>query len=400
MIRTTDPFNAFLPLPPGGEPAPAAHAPGGPLAGMRLAVKDIFDVAGWPTGGGNPQKRDEAEPAQGNAPVVQRLLDAGAEFAGKTQTDELAFSLMGQNSHFPHPINPAAPGRITGGSSSGSAAAVAAGLAEIGLGSDTGGSIRAPASFCGLWGIRPTHGRLPLDGVMPLAPSLDTAGFLARDLPSFSRVAGVLFGEAEEQPVRLLRFPALEDLLLPQAAAEYGRLLAVVTGALGAAQSQAPPLQAIDDLYWCFRRIQGFEAWAAHGAWLSEKDRGLGPGVKERFEAGAQISAETYDAEMARREGFREALRERLGADGVMVLPTVPGAALLAASSQEEFGAFRERCLKMLCWSGLSGFPQVNLPLGQSEGAPFGISLLGPPGSDERLVALAGRVAGEGAWTR
>lgn len=400
MIRAGDPFNAFLAEPP----VRVAHAAAGPLAGLRLAVKDIFDVAGWRTGCGNPQKLAEAAPAPHGAWAVERLLGAGAEFAGKTQTDELAFSLFGQNSHFPHPINPKAPARITGGSSSGSAAAVAGGLADIALGSDTGGSVRAPASFCGIWGLRPTHGRLPLDGVMPLAPSLDTVGFFARDAATLGRVGKVLFGRrelfsplegGESQPSRLMRFPALEALVLPEAQSEYRRLAGIAEGVLGAASQEALPFDT-EALYWCFRRIQGFEAWAAHGAWLSAADRRLGPGVKERFEAGSQVSRASYDEETARRETFRAALAERLGADGVLLLPTVPGAAPLAASSAEALGDHRAQALALLCWSGLSGFPQLSLPLGAVEGAPFGVSLIGPAGSDLRLMALARWLEGSG----
>ena len=175
MTGFRDPFNAILDL----AEVPVPNAESGPLAGLSLAVKDIFDVAGYVTGCGNPAKASEGRMASKTAAAVQSLLDAGARFAGKTQTDELAFSLMGQNAHFSQPINPAAPDRVTGGSSSGSAAAVAGRLVDIAVGSDTGGSIRAPASFCGLIGLRTTHGRIPLDGAMPLAPSLDTFGWFA-----------------------------------------------------------------------------------------------------------------------------------------------------------------------------------------------------------------------------
>ena len=178
MAALHDPFNAFL----DHSSEAVSHASEGPLSGLTLAVKDIFDIAGHRTGGGNPNKLAEAATARATAPSIQKLLDAGARFVGRTQTDELTFSLMGQNAHYPFPINPAAPDRVTGGSSSGSAAAVAGGLADIAIGSDTGGSIRLPASFCGLIGLRITHGSISLQGAMPLAPSLDTFGWFARDI--------------------------------------------------------------------------------------------------------------------------------------------------------------------------------------------------------------------------
>ena len=428
MTAAPDPFNAFLDLPQ----VPVPHAKSGPLAGLRLAVKDIFDVAGYKTGCGNPQRYQEAKPAEKTAPAVQVILDAGAEFAGKTQTDELAFSLIGQNAHFPHPVNPAAPDRVTGGSSSGSAAAVAGGLADIATGSDTGGSIRAPASFCGLVGLRTTHGRIPLDGTMPLAPSLDTFGWFARDIATYEKVAEVVLkafsplegemggspeGAASEGTARTssaaaatppvgfadtlpsrgesvtLRLSALDALLLgPAEAAEYRRMVGIVAAVIGEPAAAPALSHSINDLYWCFRKLQAYQAWTVHGDWISQKDRGLGPGVRERFEFGATLDGEVAVAETRRRNAFRAELASLLGNDGFLVMATVPGAAPLKTSSQEDLQAYRERALKLLCLSGLSGFPQITLPIGEVHGAPFGISLLGPAGSDLALVRLGREV--------
>ncbi len=401
-MRQRDPYNAFL----DHEPAKVPHAPEGPLAGLTLAVKDIYDIAGQRTGGGNPLRLAEAVPAGGTAPAVQALFDAGARFVGRTQTDELTFSLMGQNAHYPHPVNPAAPGRVTGGSSSGSAAAVAGGLADIALGSDTGGSIRAPASFCGLIGLRTTHGAISLDGAMPLAPSLDTFGWFAKDAAIYERVAEVLLGN-EPPPVlrRALRLAALDDLLLgPAEAREYTRMAEEVAAVTGAPETAPPLSRSVDDLYWCFRRIQAHEAWAVHGPWISGADRKLGPGVKERFEFGSTVDKATFEADGARRSEFRKEFAALLGDDGVLLMPTVPGAAPLSDTGFDDIQAYRERALRLLCLSGLSGFPQITLPLGSVGGAPFGISLLGPAGSDMALIRLARRMVeitrGAGTWTR
>ena len=191
MLIPADPLNAFVAYRDKSVP----HAADGPLAGLSFAVKDIFDVVGYPTGCGNPVKRMESPPAKANAPAVAKLLAAGARFVGKTHTAELAFSLDGRNSRDGTPVNPAAPGRVPGGSSSGSASAVAGGLCDIALGSDTGGSVRAPASFCGIIGLRPTYGRIDIGGAMPLAPSLDTVGWFTRDIDLYERVGAVLLGE-------------------------------------------------------------------------------------------------------------------------------------------------------------------------------------------------------------
>ena len=390
MTAARDPYNAFL----NHSDAPVANAPTGPLAGLTLAVKDLFDIAGQRTGCGNPHKLAEARPAERTAPAIQALLDAGARFVGRTQTEELAFSLTGQNAHYPYPINPAAPDRVTGGSSSGSVAAVAGGLADIAIGSDTGGSVRAPASFTGLVGLRTTHGAIPLDGAMPLAPSLDTFGWFAKDIDIYERVATVLLEDSgAPAPSRPLRLETLESLLMGDAeATEYRRMADRVAAVLGA-PATAPALpQTVDDLYWAFRRIQAREAWEAHGPWLTQKDRGLGPGVKERFEFGATVDLATYEQASRMRNAFRDAFAALLGDDGILVMPTVPSAAPLATVGFDELQAYRELALRLLCLSGLSGFPQITLPLGTVHGAPFGISLLGPAGTDLALIRIGRRI--------
>src|SRR6201997_1489933 len=197
-----DDINAFV-------PGPRVHIegrPGGPLSGLTFAAKDLFDVAGHPTGGGNPDwARSNPIPTR-HSWAVQRLLDAGATLIGKTITDEVSLGIVGENAFYGTPVNPRAPGRVPGGSSSGSAAAVAAGLCDTALGTDTGGSVRVPASFCGLYGIRPTHGRLPVSGMMAQAPTSDTTGWFARDAETFARVGAVMLGEAisDALPRRLI----------------------------------------------------------------------------------------------------------------------------------------------------------------------------------------------------
>lgn len=397
MIIATDPFNAFLDY---GQ-VPVFQSRSGPLFGQTLAVKDIFEVEGYPNGGGSPARVAETGRSVSTAPAILSLLDAGARFVGKTQTDELTFSLMGQNAHYPQPVNPAAPDRVTGGSSSGSAAAVAAGLASIAAGSDTGGSIRAPASFCGLVGLRTTHGAITLSGAMPLAPSFDTFGWFASNAGLYAKVGQVLLdttapsaGPPREAAdlSRFVRLPDLDALLLGTSEAdEYRRMASLVSDVLGPALDASLALD-IDALYWTFRRLQAYEAWAVHGPWISMKERGLGPGVKERFEYGASLDCGVAAAETPSRLAFARALKALLGRDGVLVMPTVPGAAPLKSASFEDLQAYRERALRLLCLSGLSGLPQITVPLGKVHGAPFGISLLGPAGSDLALIGLAERL--------
>jgi amidase len=382
-----DPFRCFVPYPD----VPVKHAASGPLAGLTLAVKDLFDVKGYPTGAGSPTVLAQSGIKEKTAPLVKTLLAAGARFVGKTHTDELAFSLNGKNAHFGAPINPAAPDRITGGSSSGSMAAVAGRLADIALGSDTGGSVRAPASYGGLFGIRPTHGRLSLKRVWPLAESLDTPGWFARDGEVFARVANVLFDrdrtELPEAP-RLL----LGDDMFAQAVPEAETILRNVVQRIVPALGQPQPVKVardLDALYWAFRWIQGREAWIADGAMIERFAPPLGPGVADRFAFSKAVTDADYAKGEAVRKAFRSRLSKMLGSDGVLLLPTVPDIAPLVSADEAALEDFRNRALRLLCLSGLSGFPQVTLPVAQREGAPLGLSLIGPKGSDRSLVAFA-----------
>ena len=383
-----DAYFAFL-----DTPGPDVAAGSGPLSGRTVAVKDIYDVAGYRTGCGNPQKAAEIPPAATTAPSVQQLFDAGAEFIGKTQTDELAFSLIGNNAHFPQPVNPAAPDRITGGSSSGSAAAVRAALADLATGSDTGGSVRGPASHCGLVGLRTSHGAISLQGTMPLAPSFDVFGWFAADMALYRTIASLYLPETEPRFSRIMRLPEQEEMLAGEAEkAVFEASLAVVQAVLGGADPASIGSADRDARYWCMRRIQAYEAWQAHGDWISAADRGLGPGVKERFDFGRQIAAETLQADGIIREALTAEIADLVGDDGLLVTPTVPGAAPLAAASFEDLQDYRERALRLLCVSGLTGLPELTLPLGSVHGAPFGLSLTGPKGSDTALLAVGQQV--------
>ncbi|MBN9443266.1 amidase [Bosea sp. (in: a-proteobacteria)] len=382
-----DPFRCFVPYPD----APVKHSPAGPLAGLTLAVKDLFDVKGYPTGAGSPIVLAQSGIKTKTAPIVKDLLEAGARFVGKTHTDELAFSLNGKNAHFGSPINPAAPDRITGGSSCGSMAAVAGRLADIAIGSDTGGSVRAPASYGGLFGIRPTHGRLSLKRTWPLAESLDTPGWFARDGDAFARVGAVLLGKDRvtlpEAP-RLL----LADDMFGQAVPEAETILRNVVQRAMPSVGQPENVKVvrdIDALYWAFRWIQGREAWAADGAMIERFAPPLGPGVKERFAFSKAVTDGEYAKGEATRKTFRTRLARLLGQDGVLLLPTVPDIAPLVSADESELEDFRNRALRLLCLSGLSGFPQVTIPVAQREGAPLGLSLIGPKGSDKSLIAFA-----------
>ena len=391
MLLDHDPAHAFLPYPA----TPVAHSAAGPLAGLTFAAKDLFDVAGYPTGGGNPLMLAMSGVKQRTAPTVQKLLDAGARFVGKTHTDELAFSMNGKNAHFGTPRNGAAPERICGGSSCGSASAVSNGLCDFALGTDTGGSVRAPANHCGLYGIRPSHGRISLQHVLDLSPSLDTCGYFTRDVATFARVSDVLLGrDASPLParVRLLRPVDLWALLEAPAQAALTPAAARIEAMLGTAKPVTATLDSLDALYWNFRYVQGREAWLTDGPFIERHAPPLGPGVAERFAWSRAVTDAQFHQGTAYRERLVAHMQSLLGEDGVLMMPTMPDVAPLLSDGDEVLEAYRNRAIRMLSFAGLARLPQVSLPLASRLGAPFGISLLGPAGSDRSLVALAERI--------
>lgn len=394
MLIDYDPAHAFMPYPKVAVP----HAASGPLQGLTFAVKDLFDVKGYPTSAGNPHMLALSGIKEHTAPTVQKLLAAGATFLGKTYTDELAFSMSGINAHFGAPRNGAAPMRITGGSSSGSAAAVSNNLVDFAIGTDTGGSIRCPASHCGLIGLRPSHGRISLDKAIYLAPSFDTCGFLARTIDVFDKVGQVLLA-ADSAP-----YPARVRLLYPTdgwalLAAEVQQALwpalVKIEAHLGKKQEVIMAPYGFDENFSAFRYIQGREAWLSDGALIEQHGFVLGPGVHERFMWSKTLTDDHVEASWQHRRKVTRTLTDLLGDDGILVLPSQPDIAPLLTTPESEIELFRQKASKLLCLAGLSECPQISLPLATLSGCPIGISLLAPKGRDRYLIELAKQILAE-----
>ncbi len=386
-----DTAQAFMPYPNADVPS----ATTGPLSGLNFAAKDLFDVAGYPTSGGQPFVLAMSGIKSRNAATVDRLLQAGARFVGKTVTDEFAFSMNGQNAHFGSPINGAVPDRISGGSSSGSASAVSNGLCDFALGTDTGGSVRAPANHCGLFGLRPSHGRVSLVGAMDLAPSFDSCGWFTRDIGNFARVADVLLGSDPQplpDPPRLLWPPEVWNLLAPEVRQAQAPAQARVESVLGPAQLLPEGLFDFEAMFWNFRYLQSREAWQVDGGLIERFKPPLGHGVAQRFAWSKNVSDQQVAAGQTFRTQFKSKVLALLGHDGVMLLPTMPDIAPLISQSDTELEDYRNKATRMLCIAGLCGLPQLSLPIATRLGAPLGLSLMGPPGSDRSLVSLAERI--------
>lgn len=368
-----------------------AGAGDGPLKGVSFAVKDLFDVAGIATGAGNPDFLEGMAPAVEHAPAVESLLDAGATLVGKTITDELAFGLAGENFHYGTPLNTAAPDRIPGGSSSGSVSAVAGGICDTALGTDTGGSIRVPSSHCGVFGIRTTHGRVPIEGVVPLAQSFDTVGWFARDAKLLMRVGEVLLPDfgAQPMPIRLLVVNDALAELEPQALGPVAAAIDRVAEKFETVESITLTKHGLGDWRAVFRNVQGFEAWQNHGAWIEEVGPSFGPGVDERFAAVANITQEEFDEACDQRAGIRSSVRGLLDKQTVLCVPSAAGIAPLKGTNPAALEDFRNRTLNICCIAGLSGLPQISLPLATVEGYPVGVSLIALPDGDEALLRAA-----------
>ena len=384
-----DPLNAFCTH----ATARLDGAPAGPLAGLSFAAKDLFDVEGHVTGAGNPDWLALHSPALRTAPVVQRLVDAGASMVGKTHTDELSRGIFGENAHYGTPVNPKAPGRVPGGSSSGSAAAVAGGLVDFALGTDTGGSVRVPASFCGIYGIRPTHGRLPLDGVVGQAPSFDTIGWFAREPDLLARIGEVLLGldlARVPRPRRMIVATDAFAIAEPATAAALHPAVERVAALIGSSERRAVSVTVpLADWFAHQRAMQGREAWDTFGDWIDRHNPRFAFEISDNFVRGMR----TDDAALAAAREFRQARRAELAglldSETVLCLPTAPFPAPFTGQPRSAMWAKRTAISTLTTMAGMLGAPQISLPLGLVDGLPVGLSLMARPGADDMLLALA-----------
>jgi amidase len=385
---TADSLGALV---PGWVPR-EAEARSGRLAGLTAVVKDVIDVAGAVTGGGNPDWAAAHEPATESAAAVRALTGAGASLTPKGQCAELAFSLSGDNVHFGMPQNAAAPDRDPGGSTSGPASAVAGGLGDLGLGTDTLGSIRVPASYCGLFGFRPTHGRVPVSGVMPLAQSFDTVGVLGRDPNQLRRAAEVLLGATGGRaPRRLLLSPVPFAGAEPELAEGARAAADDLAARLGAEVAETQILDGAPtpaEGMAAFNVLQGVQVWRNYGSWVESASPSLGPDIAARLERAAAFD----EADVAKAEPIASAMAAavaRLEPDEALVLPTTGSPAPGREADAEEKERARVSAGQLTSIATLAGAPAVSLPLLTVAGLPVGLSLVGPAGSDLDLLAAA-----------
>ncbi|WP_285726033.1 AtzH-like domain-containing protein [Psychromicrobium xiongbiense] len=381
----------------------------GPLVGLTVAVKDLFAIKGYRIGAGNPTFLDDARPEPTTAPAVSDLLHGGASLRGIARTDEFAYSIAGDNPHYGTPPNGALPGALPGGSSSGPASAVATGQAEVALATDTAGSIRVPASYQGLWGLRTTHGLVPRQGLLPLAQSFDTIGWLTRDGQTLQRVVDWclsydgsdstenVFGESTiDLPWRFAVMREALDAAEPDTSAAFSELLASLAEGSDAPAVEEVSVGDLDEFYAPFRVVQAAEAWRNNGDWVTSHPGAVGAAVAERFRLAAEITAEQESAARAALVQLRRRMTD-LTRDTVLILPTVPGPAPLRTAASERVNAVRVATLAMTTPAAIAGLPSLSAPLLRVPSAlgpaPVGVSLISRAGTDVALVRLARRLA-------
>lgn len=377
-------------------PVSIAASHEGSLSGLSYGLKDIYDIAGIPTAFGSPAWLKSHSIPTSTAAFVEMLSNAGADLLGKTHTDELTYSILGMNAHYGTPINIRSPLRVPGGSSSGSAAAVAAGLVDFAIGSDTGGSVRAPASFCGIYGIRTTHGRISLKHARGLAKSFDALGWFAKDPNVFLQVGEILLNEkastVHKKPKYFLLKEAFQLAPEPIAALLKKEVLTLLSKETVKEISIAP--EALSQWAESFRIVQASEIWEEHGQWAEQYLNEFGPGIKERFEIAKSLDPNVIAAakvEKIRIEKYLKQLLDSLGnenAEAILVLPSTGCIAPLLVSTAPELEQVRKQLFQLLCIAGLGGLPQVNIPICQYEDAPLGVSLIANAQEDLLLLQI------------
>ena len=385
-----DQFNAFIQY---GQPY-IAGVINKPLSNFSFGIKDIFDVAGFPTAFGSPDWLNTHPVATQTAPAVLDLVQQGATLVGKTHTDELTYSILGINAHYGTPTNPNYPNRIPGGSSSGSAVSVAGKLVDFAIGSDTGGSVRTPASFCGIYGMRPTHGRISLENARPLATSFDTLGWFARDPEILFKVGKSLLKEEFKPNTQAIEVVAPKQAweIIPDGLRKLA--LKRVQEIFVRNNLVNKDLPSLNLKAWAntFSIIQANEIWQEHGAWASRHFENLGPGIKDRFLFASKIDPSIATQALDERIKIRNLLNSILD-NKFLLIPTVADIAPLLNSTKNKLEDFRQKSFQLLCIAGLGGLPQISLPVVSSPEGALGISLVGPKDSDLELLSFAKALA-------
>lgn len=365
----------------------------GPLKGYQFAVKDVFDVKGFRTQAGNPEYYDQASVAEETAPAIAILQEAGAELVGKTHTDELGGSLFGLNAHYGSPINSNSPERVPGGSSSGSAAAVSANLVDFALGADTSGSVRAPASFCGIYGFRPTFGRISTNGILPISNHLDTVGIFAQHPDIIAQILYV-YGMKEQTEFKRLRIiPSLLDHLQGALKNTFIEKLSVIKQFI----SSTKPLVIDEDqlIEWSnvIRTIAMYDLWQVHKEWILKSNPTFGEIISDRLKIGSSVQYDDYKLALMKQKEIKDFMDNNLESGDITIFPTVHDIPPLLSSTMAQLKDFSLKASRHTCIAALNGLPEITIPLRSiKEQCSLGMSFLGRTGDDYPLASFASKI--------
>ncbi|CAN1266814.1 Translocon at the outer membrane of chloroplasts 64 [Linum perenne] len=408
-------FGAFvqkLQLLPPPQPSPpkARH----PLTGLTFAVSDVFDIEGFVTGCGHPDWARTHGSATQTAAVISKLVEGGATCVGKTVVDELAYSINGENKHYGTPTNPAAPAHVPGGSSSGSAVAVAAKLVDFSLGVDTVGGVRVPATFCGVIGYRPSYGALSNMGMLTVSPSLDTVGLFTNDPDILRRVGNVLlqlpFGSPRKPRQIIIAddtferfkipFDRLAQALIKSTEKIFGRQvlkheiledflfsnvpsLKKIHAKKANGEVRTSSLNVLADIT---QALQRYEFNDIHEEWLKSEKPVLDPVISAQLNDTAEISETEIETYRSVRNEMRAAMNSLLKDDGILVIPTTVYLPPKLNAKEMLLEDYKTRSFSLLSLASLSGSCQVTIPMGKHGKCPTSVSFIARQGGDRLLL--------------
>ena len=358
----------------------------GNLLDMRFLCKDMCQIKGFKTSCGNPDFYKHTAEATENAPFLEKILNEGAILEGITICDEFFYSIIGENIHYGTPSNKNAPNCVPGGSSSGSAAALTQINYDFTIGTDTGGSVRVPASFCGIYGFRPTHGRINLNKVYPMSESFDTLGWFSNNKSNMLKVGKVFFDHFEEIPIEqkniLIPIDIIDNLDENIKSQFYDYC-----------ENKFKNLKKVQlsnynksELAECFRIIQGYEIKLSMLPWIQKYNPKISTEINSRFEVTKNITVNMYNESINLRKEFVSELDKNLSKEALIIFPTTPFSAPITGQSDDDLSELRKKVMEFTCIGGLSSRPQISIPKFKGSTGPIGLSILGNKNADEIIL--------------
>ena len=358
----------------------------GNLLDMRFLCKDMCQIKGFKTSCGNPDFYKHTAEATENAPFLEKILNEGAILEGITICDEFFYSIIGENIHYGTPSNKNAPNCVPGGSSSGSAAALTQINYDFTIGTDTGGSVRVPASFCGIYGFRPTHGRINLNKVYPMSESFDTLGWFSNNKSNMLKVGKVFFDHFEEIPIEQKNILIPIDIINNLDENIKSQFYDYCENKFKNLKKVQLSKYNKSELAECFRVIQGYEIKLSMLPWIQKYNPKISTEINSRFEVTKNITVNMYNESINLRKEFVSELDKNLSKEALIIFPTTPFSAPITGQSDDDLSELRKKVMEFTCIGGLSSRPQISIPKFKGSTGPIGLSVLGNKSADEIIL--------------